>query len=147
MGGHGLNAHLFLSCCLQRFVSPYNESMKLLLTILMLVSVVGCGYVQKTEDRTNTQSERYADFSYSFVASSVFTPDTSNLKKTKVAFTFTPSKFGAFMIVAGSDQKKLVLTDGDFDETVFEFGPVELISVYWSDGKQIERTDISVKYE
>lgn len=149
MGEHGLNAHLFFLLTLQRFVSFYNDSMKLFISILMLVFVVGCNEstTPDTEDRTKSQVERYADFSYSAIAHSVYTHATKRTKRTRVAFTFIPSKLGAFMIVTESDQEKVVLTDGVFQESVFEFGPVSSIVVYWSDGKQIERTMINLEYE
>lgn len=115
----------------------------------MLVFVVGCGgSSSKVEDRTSSQSERYADFSYSAIIHSVHTPNARPaLKPKRIAFTFTPSKLGAFIIEAGSDIEKVVLSDGGFDDSVFEFSPVDSISVYWSDGKQIERTVIKINYE
>ena len=124
--------------------------MKLLITILMLVFVVGCGSSEKVEDRTSSQSERYADFSYSAIVHYIYTPNARPpLKRKRVVFTFTPYKFGAFIIEAGTTIEKVVLSDGEFRDSVFEFStsalhPVDSINVYWSDGTQIERTVIKI---
>jgi len=123
--------------------------MKLLLPILMLGFVAGCSD-PVVEERTSSQSERYADFSYSLIAHSTYNSgnvSTEKIKQNRVVFSFTPSKFGAFMIVSGPQKEKVVLTDGPFEESVFEFGGINVLYVYWSDGKQIERTVIEIKYQ
>jgi len=113
----------------------------------MLVFVAGCGG-GNPQQKTNPQSERYADFSYSAIAHYIYTSGVPTpVNKTRISFTFTPSKLGTFLIIAGTTQEKVVLTDGDFKESIFEFPPVDTINVFWSDGIEIERTEISVKYE
>ena len=70
------------------------------------------------------------------------------LLNTRVIFSFTPAKYGAFIIVPSQGQEeKVVLSDGPFVESVFEFGGVNGIFVYWSDGIEIERTPIEIIYE